>query len=81
MPFERFEAEEKPTDDASMGDLFDKVLMEIEDRKLEGKNEEPEICLVMRSNILGLDGYRRNSIIVYLGATAQEVAADLTTRV
>jgi len=77
MPFERFEVD---TPQESMADLFDSILDELGNRGTTGANTEPEICIVLRSNIQGEDGLRLSTAIIYLGATPQEVATDLNTR-
>lgn len=77
MVFERFEID---TPQESMGDMFDAILDEIDKREISGANTEPEVCIVMRSNIQGGDGLRLNTAIVYLGATPQEIGDDLKSR-
>lgn len=81
MPFERFET--GYDGDPGAGDpeaALEGVIQELEKRGIGATNLDPEVCMVIRTNLPQPDGYRNISIIAYIGATPQEVAADLTTR-
>jgi hypothetical protein len=77
MPFERFETDVPASDSET---AMDAIISELEARGMVGANTEPEICMIMRNNIPGEDGFRNVTAIVYVGATLEEIAEDLKTR-
>lgn len=77
MPFERFETETPVSD---LETTLNGILEELEKQGMTGANGDPEICIILRNNIQGDDGFRMTTAITYIGATPQEVADDLKTR-
>lgn len=77
MSFERFEINEPQP---SLGDMFDSILEMIDEKGISGANTEPEVCVILRTNIKADDGLRSGTAIIYIGATPQEIAEDLKTR-
>lgn len=64
-------------DCASCGDAVEGAMNYFEENKLEGKEGEPDITVVIRSNKTNADGFRNYDCHAYIGATKEEVLNDL----
>lgn len=78
--FQRIEAE----DQASFMDAFDAGLGELEKLGLNGLEGEPKVSIVLQQSTTILkvtsNGTKAVNIIVYVGATNEDIANDLLTR-
>lgn len=73
--FLRFEKEDVPHLDSAIEECIDLLT----EQGIEGVAGEPEVTIVLKNNcIVGDD--RRFNMIVFIGASTQEVAEDLNSR-
>jgi len=75
--FKKFEAENIPDFENALNDS----LNVLEENGMEGANKEPEVTIVLRNTVQGTDGYRIVNATVYIGATTQDIAADLNKKI
>lgn len=57
------------------------ALCVLEEKGMNGENDEPEVTLVLRNTIPGADGYRKIQAIVYIGATTQDISQHLNKKI
>lgn len=74
--FKRFEQQ----DVEGFNTALDAALDTLEQEGLSNNNTEPETVMVMRNSKKGPDGERLVEVIVYNGATIEDITKDLNSR-
>lgn len=67
-------------DCASMSDAIEGALDIFEKAGLEGKDGEPDVTVVIRSNKGSSEGYRTYDCHVFTGASKEEILKELTEK-
>ena len=75
--FDKFDAENIPDFETALND----AISVLEEKGMEGKNQEPEVTIVLRNTVQARDGFRAINATVYIGATTQDVAQDLNKKI